>query len=199
MVSIIIAYHNEGELFREGVHQMLSTIDVEPYEIIVVDDCSSIPPPMIDGVKIIRHQANKGVGAAFDTGVASAQYDNIFIAGADIRYIDNKWASLMLQSVIDNPTSLICAAMEGLNPDDENGLDIRHRMTKKPPYQGATLEMFHTKTKNKKIVKTILSAKWKAIDKEATGVIPIPCLLGAFYGVKKEWYRYINKWWGSVW
>ena len=81
MLSIIITYHEEGQNFiQEFIDQIRATIDIPTYEIIVVDDCSKIPLLPIPGVKIIRHDQQKGVGAGFDTGVAAAQYDNLIIA-----------------------------------------------------------------------------------------------------------------------
>ena len=79
-LSIIIPYHEEGiEFITTTIKSIRETIDVENYEIIVVDDFSKEPLPEIDDVKIFRHTENKGVGAAFDTGVIFAESENLFL------------------------------------------------------------------------------------------------------------------------
>ena len=74
MISIIIPYHNEPIGFiRAAINQVRETIDVSPHEIIIVDD-GSVKPLLLQGENIIRHDINKGVGAAFDTGARAARY-----------------------------------------------------------------------------------------------------------------------------
>ena len=70
-LSIIFPTHNEGsEFVRETINSIKLTIDIENYEIIVIDDGSDKP---ISGIEIGNHVyckiQNQGVGAAFDTGM----------------------------------------------------------------------------------------------------------------------------------
>jgi glycosyltransferase involved in cell wall biosynthesis len=109
-LSIIIAYHGEGkEFILKTIDSIETTIDVK-YEIIVVDDFSDIPL-QIDGVKVIRHIENKGVGACFDSGVKVAKGNFIFLMGCDVRFLPNEWASKMVSEIIKHPRALICTSV----------------------------------------------------------------------------------------
>ena len=188
MVSIIIPYHNEGRSFiQECVQGIRSTIDIDNYEIIVVDDGSEIPLKPLSGAKVIRSNQNKGVGAAFDWGVKEARGDILFIMGSDIRFIKNKWASQLKAEVEKHKWSLICTTCVML---DKDNMDINKR--KDTHYcNGATILMYQEK------YKTILEAKWlpRLKDKDVDSY-DIPCALGAFYGITKDWYNHLGGFWG---
>lgn len=224
MLSIIIPYHNEGEdLIQTTISQIWETIDVFPYEIIVVDDCSDIPLEL-KGVKVIRQTENKGVGAAFDTGVALCKYENLILMGCDIRFQNNGWASKMLKEIEQNQNSFICTKVIGLNqysrcckedilPDgtcsachqpaiDNMDIDYRRDIQR---YTGATILVFHDHESNPRLdesARLILDAKWLPCS-EIKESYEIPCILGAFYGVTKSWYEHVDGWaghkkWGTL-
>jgi glycosyltransferase involved in cell wall biosynthesis len=208
-VSIIIPYHNEGRDFLlECINQIKSTIDIENYEIIVVDDFSDQPLLEIEGIKIIRHDENKGVGAAFDTGVKQAQGEYLFLIASDIRFVKNNWASLLLKEITTHQKSFICTICVALNKSKERGMEIEYRRNINFG-SGATILMFHDKKTNSKkssTFRSIIEAKWlpRLRESEKTdGSNQIPCILGAAYGVKKSWYEYVDGWaghkhWGTL-
>jgi len=193
-ISIIIAYHNEGILFiEETVRQIRETADIEPYEIIIVDDYSATPIE-ISGVTMLRHTHGMGVGAAFDTGIMAAKYDNVIIMGCDIRFTHNGWMSKLLMSIKNNPQSIICTQLAILDGEKKGGLDYDGDKTL-GLLAGARLLPFHNKaTDHKKTegFKSILAAQWLPYSKKETGVITVPVVLGALYGIKKEWYLHID-------
>lgn len=180
MISIIITYHNEGQGFMEEcIKQLKETVDID-HEVIIVDDCSETPLAPIRGTRILRHEENKGVGAGFDTGVSYAKFDNVIIMGCDIRFFNNRWASRMHKEIEANPFSLICTTCVGINK-----------------YYGATLLLFHDRSNNRlkpDNFRGIFDAKW--ITDKPKGTAEVPCILGAFYGVKKSWYNYVDGFWG---
>lgn len=188
MLSIIIPYHNEGQDFIETtVQQIVDTIDVEEYEIIIVDDYSTEPLVVEhEAVSlVVRHSENKGVGAAFDTGVSYAKYGNIILMGSDIRFEANQWATTLIKYIEDYPKSIICTAcatyIEGkplANSIQRYGATIVNKLDR-PDYN----------------ITTILEAKWITRPK-SYDIYEIPCVLGAFYIIKKDWYKYIDGWWG---
>lgn len=197
MVSIIITYHNEGlEFLWECVTQVQDTIDIPEYEIIIVDDFSEKRLPPITGIKIIRNETNLGVGQSFDKGVASSTGDTLILMACDMRFISNKWASKLVKDVEENQKSLICTACVGLNPKKEDGLNFEKRRKILRTY-GADLLIFHDSISNPKkdsSFKGVLEAKWMSQKKDV--IYEIPCILGACYGVRKEWYVYIDGFWG---
>jgi glycosyltransferase involved in cell wall biosynthesis len=181
MVSIIIPYHNEGEEFiNETLQSIKNTIDI-PYEVIIVDDCSEKPL----SIATIRHDKNKGVGSAFDTGVKLAKYDYIFLMGCDIRFESNNYASKMINTLKDYPEALVCTTCVNYKP----GVSFE----KSTKYYGA--DIIDILTPPEYNYRTILEAKWK-LKRELFEPYDIPCILGAFYGVKKEFYNRIDGFWG---
>jgi glycosyltransferase involved in cell wall biosynthesis len=208
-LSIIIAYHNEGQDFLvETIESLSSTIDVENYELIIIDDCSDIPlnlkiNPLLK-VRIIRHKTNLGVGAAFDTGVKSAKSKNIFLMGCDVRFTNNSWASKMIKEIESHPKSLICTAVVPLQKKyPKITFDIAKENLPVDLYKGAFIKYF---LKEHETGKTdILEASWMPREllmlRRSDYIAPtesyeVPCILGAAYGVKKSWYNYINGFWG---
>lgn len=197
MTSIIITYHNEGlEFLWECISQIQETIDIPEYEIIVVDDYSDKVLPPITGIKIVRSEVNKGVGQAFDMGVANAVGENIILTACDMRFVKNNWASKLITAIDNNPKSLICTACVGLNPKKEHGMDFEFRRKVLRVY-GAGLLIYHDKKTNPKkdeSFRGIIEAKWQS--QKGKEIYEIPCILGACYGVKKSWYEYIDGFWG---
>jgi glycosyltransferase involved in cell wall biosynthesis len=163
-LSIIIAYHNEGkEFILKTIDTITSTIDVR-YEIIVVDDFSDVPLKL-DGIKVIRHKENKGVGACFDTGVKAAKGRFIFLMGCDVRFVDNNWASKMVSEIINNPKALICTSVVG---NYINQPEITFEVSKNIRlYRGASILLFMD---NKDMpdrpqdFRNILQAQWLALE-----------------------------------
>lgn len=194
-LSIIITYHNEGMPFlMECIRQIRATIDVPGYQLIVVDDNSDeeIQP---DGFLLIRHDSNRGVGAAFDTGVKFAKSENIILMACDIRFIDNGWAGKLLTEINNHPKAITCTTCVALNRDEEGCMDLEARQQVKY-YNGATMLMFHSHLddKNKSSDwRGIIEAKWYPQRPVPGGEsYEVPCILGAIYGVKKQWYQYID-------
>lgn len=203
-LSIIIPYHQEGlEFITTTINSIKETIDVNPYEIIVVDDSSNVPLEPIENVKIIRHKRNAGVGASFDTGVREAKSENLFLMGSDIRFIENKWASQIIEEIENHPKAFTCTSCVALTAER---MDINERRLVNV-VNGATILMFHDKITNPKQPESfrgIIEAQWLPHLKNRDGdSFEIPCILGAAYGVKKSWYNYIDGWalhrkWGTL-
>jgi glycosyltransferase involved in cell wall biosynthesis len=206
-LSIIIPYHNEGvEFISTTINSIRETIDISTYEIVIIDDFSDEKLENIENVTILRHNENLGVGAAFDTGIKIAKSDNLFLMGSDIRFVENKWASQTLKEINDYPTALTCTSCVALSADSKDTMDINKRRLVNV-VNGATIIMFHDKESNPKQSDTfrgIIEAKWLPhIKNRDVDSFEIPCILGAAYGVKKEWYNYIDGWvghkkWGTL-
>jgi len=203
-LSIIIPYHEEGvDFISTTLFSIKNTIDIENYEIIVVDDGSAVELENIDGIKIVRHKTNLGVGAAFDTGVKIAQSENLFLMGSDIRFLKNGWASKMITEIKNHPKSFTCTSCININAEN---MDIEDRKKVGVP-TGATILMFHDKKSNPNATETfrgIIEAKWLPYLKDRDiDSHEIPCILGAAYGVSKSWYNYVDGWaghkmWGTL-
>jgi len=91
-ISIIIPSYNEEYNIQQVISDLknkLSSLDLESFEIIVVNDASTdntkkiISNPQLFGIKIINHPYNKGYGASLKTGARAARYDWILTFDAD--------------------------------------------------------------------------------------------------------------------
>lgn len=115
LVSVVMPTYNRGRMIILAIRSVLNQTHSE-LELIIVDDCSDVPvKPCVDRigdprVKYIRHEKNKGAGAARNTGVEAARGD--FIAFLDD---DDYWRSHAIESMlkaIDGYDVVICGHCE---------------------------------------------------------------------------------------
>lgn len=91
-VSVIIPAFNEAMGIDAVLKSLVTVLSSwrEPSEVIVVDDGSSDETAKIaktsEGVKVIRHNANRGYGAALKSGIRKSIYPMICILDADGTY-----------------------------------------------------------------------------------------------------------------
>jgi len=101
LLSVIVPVFNERTTVTEIVRRMRRVPLSMDLEIIIVDDCSSdgtdkILSAMEDStVRVIRHNVNKGKGAAVRTGLEVARGDLVLIQDADLEYDPDDWPRLI--------------------------------------------------------------------------------------------------------
>lgn len=99
-LSIIIPLYNEQELITKLLEKVLCVVSppyVEKVEIIIVDDCSkdnsfqnvSAFIKDLPNIILLKHDVNKGKGAAVRTGMAVATGDVFLIQDADLELNPN--------------------------------------------------------------------------------------------------------------
>ncbi len=110
-VAVIIPCYNDGELAAEAV---ASVREHEPFELVVVDDGSDDAPTRAalerlesDGIRVLRHEQNRGLPAARDTGLAATSARYVFPLDSDdlaIGYL----LGAMADRLDDQPEAGVC-------------------------------------------------------------------------------------------
>ncbi len=117
-LSILIPAYNESKTIC-SVLKKIRNVDLIANlekEIIIIDDHSTddlqavieayIKENTIDNIKILRHEKNKGKGAAIHTGIKQASGDVIIIQDADLEYNPQDYNKL-LQPIIDEVADVV--------------------------------------------------------------------------------------------
>ena len=211
-ITLIIAEHNEGEQLKGSLESLYDTSPKNLFNTIVVSDGSWVQPHLIKGVRHIKHKVRKGVGAAFDTGANLVNTPYMVVLGSDIRFKDNNYLEDMIVELEreENEKAIICTANLAINAEK---MDLNGRLNKR---YGARILMFmkaqdlppkgsrYAQLKDDKAVanyRNTIEAQW--LSKLEEGTYDIPCVLGAFYGVRTSWYEYIqgfrgHRYWGTL-
>ena len=100
-LSVIIPVYNEEDTVLEIISQVRNC-GVKDLEIIVVNDCSTDSteaklatlPPAAD-LKLLKHEVNKGKGAAIRTAQTNVTGDVVIIQDADLEYSPSEFPSLI--------------------------------------------------------------------------------------------------------
>ena len=105
-LSIVIQAYNEASTIAEALDAVLavdlSSLDAQvEKEIVVVDDgstdgtCDVLERYAGQGIRVIRHERNRGKGAAIRTGFAAISGDIVLIQDADLEYDPQEYPQLL--------------------------------------------------------------------------------------------------------
>ncbi len=140
-ISVIIPLYNAEKYLSQALESVLIQ-QPHPYEIIVVDDCSTdgsveVAEKFTDKVTLIRRDSNKGCGAARNLGIKHATGDFLAFLDADDLWSNNKLIT-QLTFLLDNPDAdIVFGQVEQfispeLSSDHKNKL--RAELTKMPGF-----------------------------------------------------------------
>ena len=111
-LSVIMPCYNEAESLPDILNKVRAiTIDKE---IIVIDDCSNDDTPNVlaneqrndPNLRVVRHERNRGKGAAVRTGIAAATGDVIIVQDADLEYDPNDFYAV-LKPIFDGRVGVV--------------------------------------------------------------------------------------------
>jgi glycosyltransferase involved in cell wall biosynthesis len=100
-VSVVLPVYNERGHVREEIDRIQGALAASPYtfEIIVVDDGSDdgseTELPAIEGIRLIRHNRNRGSGSARRTGTTAARGRVVVWTDTDMSYPNDEIPSLV--------------------------------------------------------------------------------------------------------
>ncbi len=100
LISIVIPAYNEEGAISETIDDIRETMSTSghDYEIIIVDDGSedrTAERARRDGVRLVRHETNRGYGAGLKTGIQAAKGRWIVITDADGTYPNRRIPDLL--------------------------------------------------------------------------------------------------------
>ena len=102
-LSIVVPAYNESKRLPPTLEKIVAWTRTRdfPCEIVVVDDGSSDGTQQVlaqlgdSTVKVVKHPANRGKGAAVRTGFAHAVGDYVLVQDADLEYDPEDWPRLL--------------------------------------------------------------------------------------------------------
>jgi len=92
-ISVIVPTFNRNDILVQTVEGLINQdLDKEQYEIVVVDDCSTIDTRSVldkyllsnPHIVYVRHEVNKGLAASRNTGIINATGDIVLFLDSDI-------------------------------------------------------------------------------------------------------------------
>ena len=125
-ISIIIPVYNVEKYLAECLDSCINQT-LEEIEIICVDDCSPDNSIKIleeyqqkdSRIKIIRHEKNRNLGGARNTGLENATGEYIWFVDSD-DYIDTKACQILYDAIKDFDVDLLCFSAIQFSETDKN-------------------------------------------------------------------------------
>jgi glycosyltransferase involved in cell wall biosynthesis len=120
-ISIVVTCFNLERYISEAIESVFVQRDAEPFEIIVVDDCSTDASAEIirkfDRVKYVRTPTNGGVLLAMLSGIAVAQHDLICLLDGDDLWDEGKLAATRAAFDADPRLALVTHDLQFIGRD----------------------------------------------------------------------------------
>ena len=121
LLSVIVPCFNEIKTLEKVIKNIQSS-DVEPKEIIIVDDYSNdgsreyLKNVKSKNIKTIFHDKNRGKGAALSSGISIAKGKIIIIQDADLEYDPNEFPNIIAPIVNEKADVVYGSRFQGGQP-----------------------------------------------------------------------------------
>ena len=170
-ISIIIPVYNVEKYLRECLDSCINQT-LEDIEIICVDDASPDNSIKIleeyqqkdSRIKILRHEKNRNLGAARNTGLANATGEYIWFVDSD-DYIDTKACEILYYAIKEYDVDMLCFSAVRLEENPSH-----HFFYDQSFYKGIQInKIYHPKTNWHEIDFTNMNVNaWAYLTKRAT-------------------------------
>lgn len=197
-LSVIMAHLNEGD---EPLVTAKSALETSPpgfVEVIAIDDCSDQGKYAdlggIEGVRAFRNKRRLGLFATKDFAIGHANAGNLMVIDAHMRFKRDGWAERVVGALAAEPETVFCTTCLGLGwrGGKNNEPLVPPDMTKpNGRYYGATLVIRGEKNTSQGKRMHWLEPKWQG-RQSTDAEYELPCVLGANYGIRKDWWLRIG-------
>ena len=119
-VSVVIPAYNRADMLARALESVAAQRPSAPAEVIVVDDASSDNTARVaeaSGIRVIRHECNRGEGAARNTGIEAASQPWIALLDSD-----DEWLPHHLDVLWELRANHVLVAASALSQDEQLGL-----------------------------------------------------------------------------
>lgn len=128
LISILIPVYNVGKFIERCVRSLIEQEDLDDVEIIFVDDASpdnsiailehilNSHPILNEKSRIIKHEINKGLSAARNTGIENAKGDYILFLDSDDTFARNG-LSILKKAIKTKTPDIVVFGLSQIYPD----------------------------------------------------------------------------------
>jgi glycosyltransferase involved in cell wall biosynthesis len=152
LISVVIPTYNRAYTLETAIYSVLTQRNCPPFEIIVVDDCSTDFTEelvkSIGSVVYIRHNSRRGAGDARNTGISASKGQLIAFLDSDDAWLSGKLAA-QTDFFRMNPEAKVCTTSTVLLHDGE--------IVGECPYMGTTKHLLPTKFTFEQCLYTVLA------------------------------------------
>lgn len=180
MISVCMAFRNEGVQVRKTIESCLKSLHGKSVEFVVVNDASDdgidYKKELADypNIKYILNPSRLGSSASKQLSVESASYNKVLLVDAHMRFIDDKWYDVV--NSLDADSKIIYALYTiGFNADTEELKELTHNCC----WIG-----FNDKK--------LWGSTWATKTEYEGDIIPVAGLMGAAYFFTKQYWNFLR-------
>jgi glycosyltransferase involved in cell wall biosynthesis len=187
-LSIIIPCRDDQAQLTATIDSLLLSLSgTVQIQVIVVDDYSSVPVKTVAGVNVVRNEHHCGVSPSRHIGALHASCDWLLFVDSHMRF-SRGWLDRAMPALEASGShrTLFCGSCLGLT-DKPGGDDLDKHQAK---YWGATFIAVGQHPHSQKPDRRVFEAIWHdPIEGESP---EIPCVMGACYFIRRDWYFYLD-------
>ncbi|MFH1730853.1 MAG: glycosyltransferase family 2 protein [Planctomycetota bacterium] len=132
LLSVLMPFYNERGTLEEIVRRVLASEPGVPVELVMVDDCSADGSGEIaeklaesdERIRLVRHDANRGKGAAVRSAIAAAAGTIAVIQDADFEYDPGDYAALIAPILAGEADAVYGSRFLGGSPEGALGSSV---------------------------------------------------------------------------